>query len=288
MSNCLVTKLKSVVNDDTLTQLGLLCFVANRDINKEILYNKENSLVKWEGDVIFWEYSSSGVTTTQISGEEAKQVELKGVTCSAGTKFYFDKYKAKEVTVSGMDINQKLDKYTALETFTPNGNYNFTLDQVYGGNITTINVASALNPNGIGKVSDLMNIPTLKSVSCIFLNTKYFPGELSSLAKHPNLYLYYDAGNARYMRNWNSIDLRPYDLPIISIPKNENGWFWASSTSCKNFIINMSYCKVPEDENVIKVISFTGISETDMSSTEVTEAIGRLNEKGYTVTMLKQ
>lgn len=298
---CLVTKLKGTVNDDSLRKLDELVIHIDSasSVNRILIAHKENNNfnLRIVGNGYFTDEAGEANLGKGISTE--KGAGNKSVYLSQGTYdvFLSDKYKitvfnnlgASSSRVNLDDLNlDTLDYLVSCNTYGNADRFlkNGRIRQVYitksdaVGDLTDINIsnaASSLDVSGSKNISGNIEKLIANNILCkgSFTGIKGIGPVTGDLSKINNSVYFISFTNTNAQLTWNTE--RPSSAPIVAI---EGGPYFGSTLDA--MLINQAKCSLSSSatQSYQKTITATG-TRTSSSDT----AIATLQSKGLTVTV---
>ena len=265
MGNCLVTKLKGVVDNPNLLKLGEIRIKFRRAFNNEDIIIGPNTVsAKLNG-------------ATEITRDIGGMGKL---TCNANDYIsILPKYDLKDVDLNGEVIGD----FTGADLLNVQlWNNELTNDDLIKlAKATRIDkLACNAGPNGLNL--DILSETPIKTIHVGGMNT--YSLNLEKFASNTTLCQYIDMYNLRVLNSWDP-QSRPSSAPIISVygtgELENNGPAWEKD-AIRGFLQNMSNCQpVIGDEGVKTKICVETLDKTSVDNIE--DYVTALKAKGYQV-----
>lgn len=274
--NCLVTKLKGVVDNDNLEVLGRIVLTYVKDVtNVQSLFDGD-CLLGHYGNVT---YSKNGaaISEAQAATYCANSVDF-NISADEGACIYLDKYKCTRIITSGAKVS-KLSGSTVTEIrFLDADAIVDRLACLNGANIKRLTIGySGTTGTDILSYTDIMkNCKSLENLNVGYTPISVLSGSIEDIATLPNLYRVDDKIGRNVI--WDA-DLRPSTMPIISSSKDAQG-YGLVLLKAGDFIANMAKCQASADDTLKQVCVFSLNLPTD---TIEQSDVAAIKAKGYKV-----
>lgn len=264
MENCLVTRLKGVVDNQNLLKLGEIKIKLRRAFNDEDIIIAPNTVsVKLNG-------------VTEIT---RNQWGVGKLTCNVNDYIsIMPKYDLADIYINGEILGDFIG-------------VNLVNAFLYNNELTNDDIAKLATATSIDRVVCFSGINglNLDTLSTTPIKTLYVSGantysiNLERFANNTALCQYIDMYNLRVLNSWDP-QSRPSSAPIISVyGTNElenNGPVWEKD-AIRGFLQNMSNCQPVSDEGVKTKICFETPDKTSVDN--IGGYVTALNAKGYQV-----
>lgn len=309
MGKCLITKLNGSVSGTDLPVLGKIrieLFGKTNDnhSNSQGYISVTGSNIEWAGEenvvemgngtrIVYFKqpksgimylsdkYSVKNIQTDWMYAADVKFEDLNKYCGNLTSLFLSNSGQTGDLSeIADLKLTKLSLSHSAVtgDITSLSNRYLLTSLNIYNNKTISINLQDLSICTGLTSLilmesmasGDIAKLSTLMSLEFLGLKGTSVSGDLSSLARLPNLYNF---TNWNLQNTWSSQDLRPSSSKIIS------GEFrFATATDTDNFLINMATCQVSD----YKKIYFQQSHRTSASDA----AVSTLQNKGYTLSQL--